>query len=663
MRNRVRSAFVVIAMAATSAGPLAGAALAVPEDQPTTNATADARRPSDGRAGTAAKDIDAPHHGLNHGGREGHLLPRQNNVDLVGKAAVEDRGAGRVADVEVFKNYAYLGAFDEPECANGGVYVLDIKNLSAPRQAGFIPTAEGSFVGEGVQVMSVDTDAFSGDLLLFNNEICELTDESVGGATLVDVSDPLNPRVLSSGFGDLDPEGEGGPGVAHEVHSALMWRQDEKVYAVLVDDEEFADVDIFDITDPIDPRPVAEYDLLEEFPQIAQEGLDQIFFHDVTVRRGPAGRLVMLASYWDAGFVRFDVTDPTNIQYLSDSAYSSPDPEFLEQTGLEEAPEGNGHEAEFTRGGRFIIGTDEDFAPYRSGEFSITTGENAGVFPSVAVGGGGTAADLPDKLINGPVVYGGYGCPDSAPVPPAEEALAEVILSSGEERIVVLQRGPEDDPSAPEEPCFPGEKAAEAIAAGYDAVVLVNRHLGNPEADAEPFCGSGAFPAGDPIPTVCTTHEAFHLLFDTDPAFDLPYQPETEPEIGALGERMSATAVFNGWGYVHLFKNGDRDMPELDTYAIPEAMDERYASRFGALSIHEVATSHTDRRLAYLSYYAGGFRVIAIEDDELKEVGSFIDQEGNDFWGVEVFTRDGVEYVAASDRDYGLYIFRYTGKD
>jgi hypothetical protein len=29
---------------------------------------------------------------------------------------------------------------------------------------------------------------------------------------------------------------------------------------------------------------------------------------------------------------------------------------------------------------------------------------------------------------------------------------------------------------------------------------------------------------------------------------------------------------------------------------------------------------------------------------------------------VQVFQRNGKEYVAASDMDYGLYIFEYTGR-
>ena len=47
--------------------------------------------------------------------------------------------------------------------------------------------------------------------------------------------------------------------------------------------------------------------------------------------------------------------------------------------------------------------------------------------------------------------------------------------------------------------------------------------------------------------------------------------------------------------------------------------------------------------------------------DALVVVGHYIDGGGNNLWGVQVFQHDGQEYVAASDRDSGLYIFRYTG--
>ena len=78
--------------------------------------------------------------------------------------------------------------------------------------------------------------------------------------------------------------------------------------------------------------------------------------------------------------------------------------------------------------------------------------------------------------------------------------------------------------------------------------------------------------------------------------------------------------------------------------------------------MHEVAVSPTrNRRWLYFSYYSGGFRVVKIVNDKLVEVGHYIDPDGNNFWGVQVFEHAGQEYVAASDRDHGLCIFRYTG--
>jgi hypothetical protein len=45
-------------------------------------------------------------------------------------------------------------------------------------------------------------------------------------------------------------------------------------------------------------------------------------------------------------------------------------------------------------------------------------------------------------------------------------------------------------------------------------------------------------------------------------------------------------------------------------------------------------------------------------------VGRFIDQGGNDLWGVQLtdkFTSAGDRIVAFSDRDYGLDLASYTG--
>jgi hypothetical protein len=606
----------------------------------------------DGSASDVARDTHQ------HGDSAGHLPATKSNVDLVSKLQLKNVVPEKIADVGVYKNYAYLAAWGAVTCKYNGVHVVDIADPAAPKEVAFIVAKEGSYPGEGIQALSVDTPSFTGDILVSNNEKClDKTKPGFGGLNIYNVSDPRHPVPLAEGIGDFGVTGQGKKD-AHEIHSVFAWDAGDRAYAAIVDNEEAQDLDIMDITDPKKPFLTAEYELAEIFPitQATPTNLTEVFLHDLVVRK-VGNRFLMSASNWDAGYVVLDVTDPKGISYIADSDYAQTDPALAGTPYAGEAPEGNGHQSEWTRDNKYLIATDEDFSPYRSGPFSV-----AGLpYDAVAVGGGGSPADLPDKRLNGPVVYGGYGCPTSAAVPPASTALAGVTLASGEEKIVVLQRGPSDDPSAPEEACFPGDKAASAAAAGYDAVVLVNRHFGSAAAD-EAYCGSGGYPPGLSFPTVCTTHAAFHDMFNKDANYAVPYVPGTEPAIGAVGDAVDVSAFFNGWGYVHLFKNGAGKLQDLDQYVIPEAINPDFAKGFGDLSVHEVATSHVRDDLAYLSYYAGGLRVVRVTADEkLQEVGRFIDEGGNNFWGVDVFQRGGVEYVAASDRDHGLYIFRYTG--
>ena len=132
--------------------------------------------------------------------------------------------------------------------------------------------------------------------------------------------------------------------------------------------------------------------------------------------------------------------------------------------------------------------------------------------------------------------------------------------------------------------------------------------------------------------------------------------------LGTTGDTVTFSSYFDGWGYVHLLANKGGKMTALDTYAVPEAHDQAYASGHGDLSVHEVATSRTDASRQYLSYYSAGFRVTRIENGKLVEKGHYIASGGSNFWGVEVFSHANREYVAASDRDGGLWILRYTGR-
>jgi hypothetical protein len=573
--------------------------------------------------------ITHEHH--QHGGDEGHLPASSENVELVSKLELSRVVPGKIADVGVFNGYAYLAAWGGETCKSNGVHVVDIQDPANPEEVAFIVSKEGSAPGEGVQTLHIDTPAFDGDILVTNNETCK-DPAGFGGMNIHDVTNPEDPEPLAQGLGDTTVNGNRKKN-ANEIHSVFAWDAGDKAYAVIVDNEEGKDVDIIDITDPSKGRLIAEYDLDEMFPHITQAGLDEIFHHDMVVKE-IGGRQILLSSYWDAGYVQLDVTDPLNITYLADSDFPTPDTEGIE-SGLVVDPEGNAHQSEFTLDNEYVIGADEDFGPYALIADNVDDGTEIH-----ASQGSDTRLLEPGQLLTGASRFAGRACPGDPAVPPGDTASVD---------IAVVERGV----------CTFTEKVASVIAAGgYDAVLIFNR-TGTDGCD-----GSLGMSVEGDIPAfgVAPRGEGFAI-------FDTPYDndaclagagPEQLPvPLGTVGDTLTFGSEFDGWGYVRLLDG--TTMNQLDTYALPQAHDPAFASGSGDLSVHEVATSHQQADLAYFSYYAGGFRVTRIVDDQLVETGHFVDEGGNNFWGVQVFEHDGQEYVAASDRDFGLYIFRYTG--
>ncbi len=205
------------------------------------------------------------------------------------------------------------------------------------------------------------------------------------------------------------------------------------------------------------------------------------------------------------------------------------------------------------------------------------------------------------------------------------------------------------------------DKVRNVIAAGgYQAVFIYNRQT------SDGCDGSLGMSVSGDIPTfgVAPRSQGF-AIFDQpyDNAACLagtgPVQLAELVELGTTGDTLTFSSFFDGWGYVRLYDAAS--MTELDTYAVDEAHDPAFADGFGDLSVHEVATSGKDDGLAYISYYSAGLHVVDVSTGEIVEKAQFIDEGGNNFWGVETFTTsDGRELVAASDRDRGLYLFEYT---
>ena len=625
MRTSTKSALALPALAAVLALMAPGAAYAHPGD-----------------GGVSDEGVIAPgsEETKQHPGEGGHLPAKQENVKLVGKAPITGAGEGRVADVAAFGNTAYLTVRDPEGCSDAGVALMDISKPSTPRQVGFIDATEGSFPGEGAQVLDVKTASFTGQVLLFNNELCSAAGK--GGASLWDVTNPAAPKVLTAHAGDTTVGTKANPDV-NNIHSVLGWTDGAKAYAALVDNTEGADVDILDITDPRKPVLVSESNLNDS--KVLQEKNTPLggnsFLHDVEVQR-IKGVMTMVASYWDGGWTLLDVDDPAKPVYLDDYDYAEKDP----LTGLT-TNEGNAHQAEFSPDGKLIVGTDEDFSPFR-----ITL--SAGGADFQAAQGSDTPQLDADTGLSGPTVFFGRGC-NVDPQPAA----------TSKTQIAVIERGL----------CSFTQKAQNAEAAGYAGVVLFN----SVRPDGCAAIVTPSVEAGIPVASVGrgTAYALFGATYDNaaclagGPAAARPFT------VGTLGAAVSVKAVFDGWGYTRLMKTDG--LQEIGAYAIPEALDPKYASGFGDLSVHEVAVDPQREGLAYLSYYSGGLRVVKYGPEGIKEVGAFIDEGGNNFWGVEVHQLPagkssgkgmsksddkaaGRQLVLASDRDSGLYIFDYTGK-
>ena len=304
----------------------------------------------------------------------------------------------------------------------------------------------------------------------------------------------------------------------------------------------------------------------------------------------------MLVSYWDAGYVQLDVTDPANPIYITDTNFDEPDP----LTGFD-PPEGNAHQAEYSHDNQFFLAADEDFAPDRVTSVEI---EGVGSRRRAACQAARAAESCPTACSTAPPPTAATAARARRPCR-TRDSVGLPDLEPGEEAILVIQRGPEDDPSAPEESCFPGEKVQAAVDAGWDAVLLINRHFAGGAADDAPDCGSGGFTLADG----CGLHHARGRppVFSQTPGYELPYPDGHMPALGTLGAAIEVVPEFDGWGYAHLYDANTSE--ELDAFAIPEALDERFAVGFGDLSIHEFATDPTEN-LAYSSYYSGGIRVL-----------------------------------------------------
>jgi hypothetical protein len=543
----------------------------------------------------------------------GHGGSPSPELTVVGQLSAADMGippTENVTDVWAYGDYAYLGTFDDVECSLDftGVHIVDIADPTSPEKVGFIPAKPGTRNND-VKVAHLDTRHFSGEILVASNEACgspflpRLHANGVGsppgqgGVAIWDVTDPTKPRALKQNYLDFP------------VHNTYIYQQGDNAYMLVVDDVNTQDLTIVDVTKPQSPQVVAVTGQLDWPDDIAAEFGDTAatFLHDVWVQEND-GKVIAYLSYWDAGLVLLDVTDPTNPVFLGDSVYAVPDP----LSG--EFPAGDGHVAVPNADGTRVLLGDEDFAAGALDTFTFDGTE----YPVAEGGFTPPTYTLPGAAFGGPVHWtGGEGCTTAEFDRPA---------ASGE--VALIQRGT----------CFFSTKAANAEALGYAGFIVAN--------DAA---------RGDDLVTMGA---------GTSDVITIPgyFVGNSTGEIMKANEgaAMAATGIFDGYGYLRLLDVSDpTNIVEVDQFATEGVFANPPIP--GDRTMHNVVADDGTR--AYISWYADGMRVVDFAGDTLTEVAHFVDVDGSgestsNFWGVYLHEHpNGTTYILGSDRRTGLWIF------
>jgi hypothetical protein len=537
------------------------------------------------------------------------------HLNVLGQYEVD--ATGLTSDVWALGNYAYIGSFSSPFCSFDltGIRIIDISDPENPTLAAFIKDKKGTRTND-VKAVSLNTSHWSGDVLVSTNEGCGISLPRLnsngnankvragrGGINIYDVTDPTKPHALVQNF--LPKE--------NGIHNTYIWEDGAgSAYLLAVDDVNLADVIIVDITDPADPKEIARTGQADWPAGIAAE-IDSpaVFLHDVWVQDG-----IAYLSYWDAGLVLLDVSDPANPVFLGDSTYPNPD-----LSGL--PPEGNGRVAVPNADGSLVIFGDGDQSKASSFLSSIIDAVLATNKIGVALFGPEALANFPEPS---PVnfVAPNFGC-----------FPADFDGGPGTGTVLIGRAA-----------CFFSTKAANAQVAGYDSYIVFN--------DAA---------RGDALINMSPgTSDVI-----TIPGIFIGHTLGTAMAAGTTVTVETVTGIEDGEGFMRVIDVTDpNNMVQIGTYATERTLPPANAMAIGIRSANNAVV---DGNLAYWAWNQEGIRVVDFFDCdagdgfggctpvEIAHHDGGEDPDDN-FWGVYVHTLpSGQKVVLASARDSGLWIF------
>jgi hypothetical protein len=535
------------------------------------------------------------------------------NLTEIGSLSFPD---GASTDVWALGNYAYVGTFSSGTggfCPETGVKIVDVSDPTNPTFVGNLASPSLTRAND-VKVAKVNSHYFNGDLLVHSNEPCAGGGD--GGVVFYDVSDPTAPVRLGAAY-DINDLFNGPNFTAFGVHNAWIFEQGNKTFIAVVANvsPDSYDFRILDASDPANATEVGRWSstVSSDAPPAETRGTSRsLGLHDVTVN---GNGTVAYLSYWDAGYVLLDVSDPAN-------------PAFMGVGPWPDGAEGNAHAAWPAKGGNLLVTSDEDFSA--NGLGLVTT--------SVALGSFGTDHEAAEATFT-PPLSGTFGPQDVAWVgfddgifsaqafgcaaDPGNPNTSGPAVSYGESvdgKIALIQRGA----------CRFDEKLAVAESQGAIGAIVFN--------DArEDVIAMG----GNPIVNIPG------VFIRGSRGNELAALRESNTPVQAT----MAPGSFNGWGFVRIWDTSDPDnMTLLADVTLPSTFDETAPNPFGS---HNVMVRGN---FAYISWYADGLVVVDISTPTNPKVVAQAVDPGDNYWGVYV---QG-DLIFTSDRDTGLKIYKHV---
>jgi hypothetical protein len=236
---------------------------------------------------------------------------------------------GPTADVWAHEGFAYVGSENARKPL--GIRIVSLANPKRPKLVASVARVPGT-TQEDVAVLRVDTPAFQGNLLAAGIQAPDTTSTAPRGLDLWDVTNPRRPQHLA--FWDSNPLGDAG---ARGVHELFMFQRDGHAYVAAMvpeseENEGLGEFRLLDVSDPRNPVQVSDWGAVKDggLPLDLQRWP---WGHSVTVN---AAGTTAVCSFWDAGPVFLDISDPAHPRMTGRILYPEGDP-------------GNTHSAVFTK--------------------------------------------------------------------------------------------------------------------------------------------------------------------------------------------------------------------------------------------------------------------------------------------------------------------------